>query len=559
MGRRRGAPQGAFTFDLVPEDGSEAGQHPADRRVTEEPEPGTAPEAEPPALLAGARRRWADRPRLLRWGVPVAAVVALAAVVVVEGVVDRWRGDDLRAAAGGVSDLSGPPFESWRLDEDVGGIGLTGGLIAMEGDVAALLHHDELVGVDLRTGQPVWTVELTATDASCGPGLAIWGDTVDLRPAELVVCVAGTTDDAVDVTVVEDDGSVLVRRTVEGEHDLLVPGPRGTLVSATWTGDPDDVDVELRGDPLTNLTVLGDIDDGYDLQLRAVDAVTDEERWATTVPFGTVRDATQCVSWDTGGRNAQVDRRATLDYAVSQQLIGVAGCGILAYVTPDGKRLDLPDDDGDDEAGTVRRVRPLADGGFVVSSGVWNLPVWDHAVLGPDGEHWYTVEGRLLEPLSTVGGGGGQQLVAHAARTVALDQDGQELWTADVNTQTFLARTEEVAVVLDVQDRVLGLDRSDGTVRWVRDDVVTQFTALEDGGRTGELEAAFTDGAVVAVVVPTYTGERVVSRWRAVDVRTGEDLWSTELAADGWGLELAASGHLLRWSPRGLTGYTTGS
>ncbi|MDO8145798.1 MULTISPECIES: PQQ-binding-like beta-propeller repeat protein [unclassified Isoptericola] len=553
MGRRRGAPEGAFTFDLVP-DGSEAGREPA---FQEAADPGESAGAVP-GPASGARRRWSGRARRVRWVGVLGLVGVLAAVVLVDGAADRWRGDDLRAAAGGVTDLSGPPFEAWSLNEDIGGLGLSGGLVAMQGEVVAVHRHDELVGIDLATGRPRWTVQLDEADGSCGPGMAVWGDTIDVRPAELVVCVAQEIDGEAHVTVVEDDGSVLVRRTVEGDHDLVVPGPRGTVVSATWVGDPEDVDVDLRGDPLTNLTVIGEIDDGYDLELSAADAVTGEERWVTTVPFGQVRDRTQCVSWDVGGRNARVDRRATLDHAVGRELIGVAGCGILAYLTPEGKRLDVPDVASDDDD-VVRRVRPLADGGYVVSSGVWNRPALEHDVLGADGEHLYSVEGRVLDPLSTVGGDADELLVAYAARTIALDRTGEELWRADINAERLLARTDDVAVVLDSLDRVVGLGREDGAVRWVRDDLVVQYSALVGGGRSGELEAAFTDGTVVAVVVPTYTGERVLARWNAVDAATGEDLWSTELSSDGWGLDLAAAGHLLRWSPRGLTGYATGS
>src|SRR5690606_37681192 len=140
--------------------------------------------------------------------------------------------------------------------------------------------------------------------------------------------------------------------------------------TATWVGEARDVDVQLRGDPMTNLTVVGEIDDGYDLEVRATDAVTGAERWAEVVPFGEVTDSTRCVRWTTGGRNAQLDRRGDVEHMVSGRLVGVSGCGVLAYFTPDGRRPDLTG--MEDARGEVERgVRPLVDGGPGVSGGPW--------------------------------------------------------------------------------------------------------------------------------------------------------------------------------------------
>lgn len=506
--------------------------------------------------LSRARRRWRGLPRRTRLGALVVAAALVGAFVVVDGVVDRGRSAQLRAAAGGVVDMSAPPAETWRLEGSDPGARTLGGLVAVTGDVAVVHRYAELLGVDLATGQRRWTVELTERSTTCGPGLAFWAESVELVPTSQVVCVGDAPSGEVMVTTVDPDGTVLSRQAIEGEHDLVVPGPDGGVLTAAWEGDPDDVDVDLRGDPMTSMTVVGEIDDGYDLTVRLVDAATGAERWSETVEFGEVLDSTQCVRWTTGGRNAELDRRGVVDHMVSGRLIGVSGCGVLAYFTPQGQRLDLTGlaaSDGE----VVRRVRPLADGGYAVSAGAWGRNAWEFQVLGADGTYRYTVEGRLLDPRATDGRSDDRRLVVVDGRTRALDADGEELWTVDVDAESFLARAGQVAVLLDERDRMVGVDLDAGEVLWVRDDVLEAYASLVEEGRHGQVQSVFTDGRVVAVVVPTYRDAMVVSRWQALDVATGELLWTSEVSEEGWGVDLAVDGHLLRWWPSGLAGFTT--
>lgn len=477
----------------------------------------------------------------------------VVAAVVVDGVLDRGRSAELRAAAGGVVDLSAPPVEAWRLEDGEVGVRTPGGLVAVAGDVAAVHRYDELVGVDLLTGQRRWTVDLLDRAAACGPGMAFWAETVELTPTAQVVCVGESVSGEVMVTTVDPDGTVLGRRTVVEHHDVVVPGPQGTVLTATWVGDPRDVDVQLRGDPMTNLTVVGDIDDGYDLEVRATDAVTGAERWSEVVAFGEVVDATRCVSWDTGGRTAALDRRGDVEHTVSGRLVGFWGCGVLAYFTPDGRRLDLTHLDDDGEA--VRRVRPLADGGYAVSAGPWGRSPQSQ-VLGADGAHRFDVEGRLLDPRATDGRADERLLVAGRDETRAVGPDGATAWSVDLHATSYLARAGGTAVMLDERDRVVGLDRGTGEVLWHRDDLFAAYAALAEG-RYGQVQSVFTDGTVVVFVVPTYTDTEVVSRWQAIDAATGEDVWATDLPEEGWGVDVAVDGHLLRWWPAGLAGFTT--
>ncbi|PFG44727.1 putative pyrroloquinoline-quinone binding quinoprotein [Isoptericola jiangsuensis] len=546
MGRRR-RPEGAFTFDLVPDEGEVA-----------------TPDAPAGATLdddAGTRRgrvgrAWRGTHRHTRWGVLVAVVALAGTGVVVDAAMDRGREAALREAAGGVVDLSLPPREVWRVDGVADERAVPGGLAAVTGDVVAVQRAAELLGVDLETGETRWSVALVDRPGTCGPGLTFWSDTAEVTRSSRVVCLGQDRAGATTVLVVEEDGTVLARRELSEPVDLAVPGPGASVMTARWVGSPDDVDVQLQGDPMTDLAVVGDIDDGYDLQVRLEDAVTGEVRWTRTVPFGEVLDEEQCVRWSTGGRTAELERRGAVEHAVSERLVGVSGCGILAYFTPDGDPLDLSVlADADTES--VRQVRPLADGGYAVSTGGWGQSGWRHHVLDGQGRLRFVVVGRLLDPWATSGVAADRWLVGQDGVTVALDATGAEVWRTRVGARELLARTSGVAVVLDDRDRVLGLDLADGSVLWVRDDVATEpATSGGEDQRTGEIQSVFTDGTVVATVAPAYTDAAVVSVWRALDVSTGEDLWSVDLRQDGWGVDLAVDGHLLRWWPTGLAGLS---
>jgi hypothetical protein len=557
MGRRRG-PEGAYTFDLVPDEAEVGGERAPGARGTGGTDPGSGepPDARP-GRLSTAWRRTSHRTRLAAL---VAGVALAGTYAVVDAMTDRDQVAELRAAAGGVVDLSSPPQEVWRLEDVADDTDISSGLVGVLGDVAAVQRYDELFGVDLATGERRWTVDLMDPSGQCGPGMAFWSERVELVPTDQVVCVGESGAGEQTVTVVESDGTVLVRRAISEQYDLVVPGPGTTVLTATWVGDPEDVDVTLEGDPMTDLTVVGEIDDGYDLEVRLVDALTGEVRWTRVVPFGEVIDPDQCVRWTTGGRNAELERQGVIDHVVSERLVGVSGCGILAYMTPDGRPLDLTGLQQLDEE-VVRRVRPLVDGGYAVSAGGWGRSAWDQDVLDADGVQRFTVDGRLLDPWATDGAtdgvAGDRWIVAQPTGVIAVDGAGEKVWSADVMAVEVLARTARTAVVLDVRDRLVGLDLSDGTVLWVRENAVGEAKDLTGETRSGGVTAVFTDGSVVAFVVPVYTDANVISLWRAVDAVTGEDLWTSQDVQEGWGVEVAVDGYLLRWWPTGLAGLGT--
>ncbi|GAA4733888.1 hypothetical protein GCM10023216_28040 [Isoptericola chiayiensis] len=560
MGRRR-RPEGAFTFDLVPDDGTQAGDRPAASPVDAGPAadlPADVPPSDRDREPGPVRRTWQRFSRRTRLAALVTVAAVAGVVLVVDGMLDQGRHEELRTAAGGVVDLSAPPAEAWRVGDAGDAPPQEVSLAAVTDGVAMVQREDELRGVDLVTGQERWVIDLLDSRARCGPGVTLWSDVAEITPASRVVCVADGQAGAATATVVTADGTVLARRQLEGEQDLVAPGPDGTLLTASWVGEPDDVDVELHGDPMTDLTVIGEIDDGYDLLVRLSDAVTGEERWERRVAFDEVRDERQCVRWTTGGRDMELARDGDVDHLTSGRLLAVSACGVLAYFTPSGEQLDLSSAQaaGDDVA---RRVQPLADGGYAVFAAVWGQQAWTYGVLDAAGQERLRVEGRLLDPWATDGPADGELLLATEAGLTAVDAEGAERWTADVEADEQLARAGGVTVVLDQRDRVLGLDRATGDVLWVREDL-TDLSSVEGAtGRGGEVESVFTDGSVVALVVPDYGDTGVVSRWLAVDATTGEDLWSAAVPHEGWGVDLAVEGQIVRWWPRGLAGFTTTS
>src|SRR5690606_19490695 len=106
----------------------------------------------------------------------------------------------------------------------------------------------------------------------------------------------------------------------------------------------------------------------------------------------------------------------------------LGGCGIDAWFTPDGVRLDRPEDPGTFEGFAVE---PLGDGGYVVRTDADDLgaddPTDADRLLRDDGSEIRAVRGRYLVPLSTDGGGGDVHLERRGGTTVGTDAEGDEL------------------------------------------------------------------------------------------------------------------------------------
>ncbi|MFI2104246.1 PQQ-binding-like beta-propeller repeat protein [Isoptericola sp. NPDC019693] len=598
MARRRGARPDAYTFDLDP-DGAEPddGEDRADARgpARADVPPGTplvVPAVEAPRS-AGARgpllidldpddaedypgelppsseaapepltwRRALDRARgALQGRRLVAAVVVVAAAltaVVVDTAGDRGRLAALRAAPGGVLDLSAEPHEVWRVEAEGS---VPGGLMAMAGGLVVAQHQDALLGLDVETGERHWRVGLPSGASSCGPGMQLWTGGVQADTADRVVCVTASTDGTADgdpvrrstVTVVDADGTVQGTREVAGSPETLYPGGDGTLVSVEWVGEASPVDPRVADDVVAGTADAGAIPDGYDLRVRVEDAVTGERRWQQTVRYDGGVDPSMCVRWSDDGTTSGVDLRGGVQTMVTDRVLWLGGCGIDAWFTPEGVRLDRPGDPGTFDGFAVE---PLTGGGYVArtdANGLRAEAATADRLLRDDGSEVRQVRGRYLVPLSTDGGGDRVHLARRGDVTVGSSPDGSELWRTEVRSTSLLVRTAQVAVVVDEGRRVYGLDLGTGDVLWVRPDLVEGLDAMGAYGPQF-VDAAFTDGRLAAFVVPDYARGDVV-HWVALDAASGRQLWQVELGGEGWGVQLAVAGRLVRWSPTEIVG-----
>ncbi|SKC57569.1 outer membrane protein assembly factor BamB family protein [Krasilnikoviella flava] len=586
MARRRGARPDAYTFDLDPDgidqDGNEpdgAGDGEAGpvvratyRAGTRGPllidlDPVEDADDDPDDLAPppGADdvltwRRAADRVRDALRGRRLAAAVVLVAVtltaVVVDTVGDRGRLAALRSAPGGVLDLTDQPREVWRVAAEGDA---PGGLMGVLGGLVVAQHRDALLGLDVETGERRWEVDLPGSASSCGPGMQVWSGGFQPEAVDRIVCVtqAPAADDGAarhsTVTVVGADGSVEGSREVEGSPSELYPGADGGLVTVDWVGEASPVDPHVADDVVSGIADEGAIPDGYDLRVRVEDAITGELRWDDTVRFDAAVDPSLCVRWSDDGTTSGVDLRGGVQAMVTDRVLWLGGCGIDAWFTPEGVRLDRPDDPGTFDGFSVE---PFTDGGYVVRTDADGLGARDPAdadrLLRDDGTEVREVRGRYLVPLSTDGGGEGVHLERRGGATVGTDADGDERWRTDVRSTSLLVRTSQVAVVVDEGRRVYGLDLGTGEVLWVRPDLVEGLDAMGAYGPRF-VDAAFTDGRLAAFVVPDYARGDVV-HWVALDAVSGRQLWQVELGGDGWGVQLAVAGRLVRWSPTEIVG-----
>jgi outer membrane protein assembly factor BamB len=550
MGRRRDDADESYTFDLVPDGGDEpGGRAPGGDAAAnagavvvhlerEEPQPQAVPER---------------APRRQRWLVAAIAVGLLAVgAVAVDVVGDRNRAAALRVASGGILDLSEPPAETWRVAADSRG---PGGLVAVMGGAAVIEHYDELHGVDLDTGSRLWSVRLPDRSSECG-SYALWDQRARILPTRLLVCLAGRGDDRLAV-VVDDEGSVVSRRGIDlAGEDAVQPAPGGVIVTASWVGHADEPDAAVTGDPATgDVRVEGEITDGYDVRVRLLDAVTGDVRWEHVVEFETVRDGYGCVEFTEGGRSAEIELRGELHVAAEGDLLWVSGCGIDAWFTQAGHRLDFAVGVGWSTHGTA--VRALDGGDYVGSAagGRVDATADGDRLLGPDGRVRRELGGHLLVPRASDGGASAVYLVRVAQESVAVDRDGRTLWTSELRVQALLAQASGVAVVADAAGRVVGLDLGSGEEIWAHRDLLSKVEGEEVWGSVGNLVlSVFTDGRRVALVWPALDREEISVHWAALDVATGAVVWERTLQHDTWGTDLAADGRLLRWSPTAISG-----
>src|SRR5690606_29437628 len=341
-----------------------ASDHPADTAASPDAGPGVPDDAVGDGLYGGdggAPDGAEDEPGRPRRGRRTAVVGATAAgVALVLGgmlAVDAWQGrgelDRLRTAPGAVEPLPDAPEERWTTD-----VALANSIGFLPSTVVTV-EEGAAVGSSLDTGEELWRVDV-GVGAACGsvflgappagePDPTIVGvapfldgrgahDADDL-PTDPCAGPVETTD--WELVVVDAAGEVLGRRSTTTEGGVPAPGPGGTVVRAERVGPvPEGDGAELEVDMTTGS--VGEIPEGRPAVLRVEDALTGDVRWDAELPF--VARSGQCVEWSEVDGAETV--RASLEglwTGAEPRLVRVDGCGVTGWFTPDGARLDDPD------------------------------------------------------------------------------------------------------------------------------------------------------------------------------------------------------------------------
>lgn len=549
---------GAFVFDLVddgaaddheaplagsggPGDGGPADGGPADS--------GEVPGGEAPGRLSG-------RARVLA---PVAALLAVAVGTgfVVDGLQENARMERMRDAPGGIVDVSSPLAETWTWDGPVGSArAISAGQdreVALIGDLLAFVSDGELVALEPATGDVAWRAAL-GSDPDCGPmGAAGWSEV----STSTLVCLSGPAEDR-EAMVVGPDGVVAAGRPLdaadERRHGHPRPGPDGLVLRAKRVGTEP---VDGLGDAECTVATgecVGSVDAGRDLELRAEDAVTGEERWSVVVPFRSTQ-ASHCNSWSgspwdgsdaMAGLDEMIDADA-LSAHITGRLVQLYGCGIEAAVTATGAVLGLDIEPG---AGAVDSLRTGGYLGFRYEDEVRTTR------YTAEGDVIAEVDGYVFEPWTVDGAGPGTLLAsADGSRLRALEPDGTPRWETEMPTgaQVFFAQVAGTAVVGTGSGVVHGLDVATGEQLW------TWNGSGRGDGRSSDglfVMRGFTDGESVLLVTQSGSGGHGLV---ALDAFSGEVAWEQEASTDvgdaafTTGL-VPVDGNLLEIAPDGVRG-----
>ncbi|WP_340697500.1 hypothetical protein [Cellulosimicrobium funkei] len=498
-----------------------------------------------------------------RRGRPAAVVAGVAAgVALVLGgmlAVDTWQGradlERLRAAPGGLEPLPDAPVERWTADVEV-----SGGLALLPGAVVTV-EDGTAVARSLDDGAERWRVDVGA-HASCG-GQLLWSLPFG-EPASTLVCVApssdavglgGVTDLQLDpetgrvlasdwaVTVLDADGEVLGRRDTTSDGGTPAPGPGGTLLRAERVGEvPAGDGAVVEQDVATG--EVADLPLGRPAVVRVEDALTGDARWEADVPF--VEGSGQCVGWTEADGTETI--RAELENlwaATETHLVRVEGCGVTAWFTPGGERLD-------DQENPLDGVVALADGtyyrdpsGYASTWGSAATAPRDatRAVLAADGAVRWEPPGPVLVPRSS-DGSDAPLLARSEGELVAFDGDGSELWRSSevVAPEAVLVATHDTVVVSGGSSTgwMTGLDATTGTVRWSLDRETVEAAA---GGSLSWMDTAYTDGRRAILLAYQDDGRTDLL---AVDLADGHVAWSAEGGSDDGSWPVPLQGRLLR-------------
>ncbi|TFF16965.1 outer membrane protein assembly factor BamB family protein [Cellulosimicrobium funkei] len=498
-----------------------------------------------------------------RRGRPAAVVAGVAAgVALVLGgmlTVDAWQGradvERLRAAPGGLEPLPDAPVERWTADVEV-----SGGLALLPGAVVTV-EDGTAVARSLDDGAERWRVDVGA-HASCG-GQLLWSLPFG-EPASTLVCVApssdavglgGVTDLQLDpetgrvlasdwaVTVLAADGEVLGRRDTTSAGGAPIPGTDGTLLRAQRVGEvPAGDGAVVEQDVATG--EVADLPLGRPAVVRVEDALTGDTRWEADVPF--VEGSGQCVGWTEADGTETI--RAELENlwaATETHLVRVEGCGVTAWFTPGGERLD-------DQENPLDGVVALADGtyyrdpsGYASTWGSAATAPRDaaRAVLAADGAVRWEPPGPILVPRSS-DGSDAPLLTRSEGELVAFDGDGSELWRSSevVAPEAVLVATHDTVVVSGGSSTgwMTGLDATTGTVRWSLDRETVEAAA---GGSVSWMDTAYTDGRRAILLAYQDDGRTDLL---AIDLADGHVAWSGGVGPEEGSWPVPLQGRLLR-------------
>ncbi|QJW35417.1 hypothetical protein [Cellulosimicrobium protaetiae] len=528
---------------------------------------GTEPDDEPGS--DGGDRDGAPpaRPRRGRRAVVVGAVSA-GLVLVLGGMaaVDAWHGradlERLRTAPGGIEPIAETPSELWTTDLVLGnGLGFLPGAIVTVEDGAA-------VAVSLDGGEERWRVDVGA-HAVCGSPF-FWS-LPSGEPEARIVCLAPVVEHAAgeplaeadlpvdpttgridasawSVTVLDEDGEVLGRRDTTDEGGLPAPGPGGSLVRTERVGEvPAGDGAVVEQDPATG--EVTDLPEGRPAVVRVEDALTGEVRWEAELPF--VPRTGQCITWsEADGAETVTAELESVWTASDARLVRVEGCGLSAWFTPEGTRLDEVDNPSDSVValpdGTFSRDPAGNEFGWGGTAGtdVSAAP----AILDADGSVRWEPPGAVLVPTAT-DGRAAPLLVQDGQDVVAFDDEGTELWrTPEVGSSAQVRAVAGGTVVLSNgygSSVLAGLDTATGRQRWVLDEAATPLLPGSRGDGGWGIDAAYTDGVRVVVSVTDWDAGRTVLT--ALDLVDGAVAWQTELANDdGAAWTVPVQGRLLR-------------
>lgn len=472
----------------------------------------------PDDAAEAARVRSRHRRRLLAAS---AAGVLLAVTAVVGGAMAldehrlRERRDALAALGVPLVDLAAPLDEVWRVEGESSPMALTDDVVVLQtpgGDMGS----PALVAVATATGERLW--ERGSPASSCSSWNPAWNVDGDVpsytiasaqvgalgpEPPTWLVCVSGDYwglgASANAVTAVE----VLALRDGEALATVEVDGAA--------------VSMDLLGPDAVVLSVDGD----GTLVATRMDLLTGESAWVVPLGKDGLDEEGGFAGWwaELRGGAWQLQgpdgTRLALDVATGAER---EPDGALTYSPA---LLDLPD------GGRVEmryEVSSSADG--------YGLGVEHVAVIGPDGVERFSHEGSLWSPWLTDGSMSDRVVVAEpgqvASELVALDvEDGHVLWRQAMTTWSWgVVQVDGVAVAAGADVR--GVDLSTGEERW----------RIEAGTST---VGYVTDGRRALAALTRPDGTSLV----AVDIASGEQVWSLPLAQEPWWVIGAGDGVLV--------------